>query len=126
MAGIYLFLAEFRSTTDRSVEEDYFSKARQANLSHLKYSKSMHYAQPKAMRFMRTYHWLCRNYRTAQRSIVSARENEYHPDLGRTHLEIGKRLGDRTHLEHTKSIFAEIGAEWDLEQTKKAIKLVAG
>lgn len=35
-------------------------------------------------------------------------------ELAMTHLEIGKRLKDRAHLEKAEAIFAEIGAEFDL------------
>jgi hypothetical protein len=38
-----------------------------------------------------------------------------------THLEMGCRLEDRTHLEKAEAIFAEIGAEWDLTQTRGAL-----
>jgi hypothetical protein len=44
-------------------------------------------------------------------------------ELGATYLETGQRLKDRTHLEKAETIFAEIGAEWDLDQTGKLLKL---
>jgi hypothetical protein len=37
------------------------------------------------------------------------------------HLEMGQRLGDRTHLEKAERVFAEIGAELDLARTKKLL-----
>ncbi len=44
-------------------------------------------------------------------------------ELGMTHLEMGQRLKDHAHLEKAQAIFAEIGAEWDLAQTRKLLKL---
>jgi hypothetical protein len=44
-------------------------------------------------------------------------------ELGMTHLEMGQRLKDRGHLEQAEKIFADIGAEFDLAQTRKLLKL---
>ncbi len=44
-------------------------------------------------------------------------------ELGMTHLEVGQRLKDRKHLEQAEVIFIEIGAEWDLVQTRKLLRL---
>ena len=43
-------------------------------------------------------------------------------DLGVTHLEVGRRLKDREHLEHAEAIFAEIGAEFDLAETRDMLE----
>ena len=42
-------------------------------------------------------------------------------DLGRTHLEMGQRLGDRAHLEQAATLFADIGAEWDLRRARGSL-----
>ena len=42
-------------------------------------------------------------------------------DLGTTYLEMGRRLGDRTHLERAEAILAEIGAAWDLARAREAL-----
>jgi len=44
-------------------------------------------------------------------------------ELGMIYLEMGQRLKDHTHLEKAEAIFAKIGAEWDLGQTRKLLKL---
>ena len=46
-------------------------------------------------------------------------------DLAVTHLDIGRRLKDRAHLQKAEAIFAEIGAEWDLEQARRYLKPLA-
>jgi hypothetical protein len=43
-------------------------------------------------------------------------------ELGMTHLEMGQRLKDRNHLEKAEAIFAEIGGEFDLAQTRKLLE----
>jgi len=42
-------------------------------------------------------------------------------DLDMVHLEMGRGLGDRTHLESNEAIFAEIGAEWNPAQARGAL-----
>jgi hypothetical protein len=39
------------------------------------------------------------------------------------HLEMGRCLNDRDHLQEAEAIFAKIGAEWDLEQTRRYLRL---
>jgi hypothetical protein len=38
-----------------------------------------------------------------------------------THFEAGKRLKNRAHLERAEAIFSQIGAEFDLAETKKLL-----
>ena len=56
-----------------------------------------------------------------QRAIAAAEKFGFLYDLGLAYLESGRLLNKRTHLEHASEIFSEIGAEWDLEQTQKAL-----
>jgi hypothetical protein len=39
-------------------------------------------------------------------------------DEGMALMEMGKRLGERAHVEQAEAIFAEIGAEWCLAQAR--------
>jgi hypothetical protein len=39
-------------------------------------------------------------------------------DLGRTLLEMGRRMGNHSHLERAKALFAELGSEWDLARAR--------
>jgi hypothetical protein len=43
-------------------------------------------------------------------------------DLGMTHLELGRRLSDDEHLKQAEAIFAEIGAEFDLAETRRLLQ----
>jgi hypothetical protein len=43
-------------------------------------------------------------------------------DLAVTHLEMGQRLGERTHLECAEATLAEIGAERDLARAQEALR----
>ena len=42
--------------------------------------------------------------------------------LGMTHLEMGRRLRDQEHLRQAETVFAEIGAEFDLGQTRRLLQ----
>ena len=68
------------------------------------------------MRLQGTYEWLRGKPAAAQqwweRSLSVARETGQRYDLGRTHLEVGRRLGHAEHLEQAAALFTEIGAEW--------------
>jgi hypothetical protein len=44
-------------------------------------------------------------------------------ELGMTHLEMGQRLKNRGHLERAEAIFAEIGAEFDLQEARKLLEV---
>jgi hypothetical protein len=43
-------------------------------------------------------------------------------DLGLTYLELGRRLGERAHLERAEAILSEIGAERDLAQAREVLE----
>jgi hypothetical protein len=42
--------------------------------------------------------------------------------LGMSHLEMGRRLNDREHLQQAETIFAEIGAKFDLAETRRLLE----
>lgn len=77
-------------------------------------------------RHVGTYHWLRGRQRRAQRwwgrSTAEATRLGARPELGRTYLEIGTRLGGSSgerHLDQASSIFTALGLDWDLQQTLK-------
>ena len=78
------------------------------------------------MRLQGVYDWLAGRQASAQkhwqRSIALAEQLGMRYDLAMTHLEMGHRLNDRAHLQKAEAIFAEIGAEWDLEQARKYLQ----
>lgn len=73
------------------------------------------------------HHWLIDRQASAskhwQRSLALAEEMGARCNVGITSLEMGRRLNDREHFQKAEAIFAEIGAEWDLEQASRYLQL---
>jgi hypothetical protein len=84
------------------------------------------YGVPDAMRLRGTYEWLATKPSAAQkwwaRSLSLANEMGMRYQSGMTHLEMGRRLNDLEHLRQAEAIFTEIGAEWDLAQTRDVLQ----
>jgi hypothetical protein len=55
----------------------------------------------------------------------AAEEREMRYEAALTHLEMGKRLSDHDHLKQAEAIFAEIGAEFDLGETRRLLQWLA-
>ena len=122
LAEAYLLAAQRNDGTDRA---DWLRKAKPACRAALKHGKAFRGGLPEAMRLQGIYEWL-RGKRAGarkwwQRSIDLAEELGQPYDLGMTHLEMGRRLGERAHLERAEALFGDIGAEWDLAQARKAL-----
>jgi class 3 adenylate cyclase/tetratricopeptide (TPR) repeat protein len=81
---------------------------------------------PEAMRHRGTYQWLTAKPSAARkwwmRSLSLANEMGMRYQSGLTHLEIGRRLKDLEHLRQAEAIFTEIGAEWDLAETRRLVE----
>jgi hypothetical protein len=81
---------------------------------------------PEAMRYRGTHEWLTTKTFAAQkwwmRSLSLANETGMRYESGMTHLEMGRRLKDLAHLRQAEAIFAEIGAEWDLAETRRLLE----
>ncbi len=78
-----------------------------------------------ALRCRGTYHWLRGHRRRAARSwhksvAVAERLGARH-ELALTWLELGSRTGERGRLEEAAAIFAELGAELDLEHAREQL-----
>jgi tetratricopeptide (TPR) repeat protein len=56
-----------------------------------------------------------------RRSLAVSDEVGSHFELGRTELEMGKRLGDAGHLERAEAIFSKIGAKLDLRDARELL-----
>jgi tetratricopeptide (TPR) repeat protein len=95
-------------------------KAGQACRDALKQGKVYTPGMPEAMMLQGRYEWLRGDPRAAnkwwQRSLLLAEQIGVCYDLGRTHFEIGQRLGESSHLEKAGAIFAQIGAELYIER----------
>jgi class 3 adenylate cyclase/tetratricopeptide (TPR) repeat protein len=81
---------------------------------------------PEALRLRGTYEWLTTKPLAAQkwwmRSLCLANETGMRYESGMTHLEMGRRLKDLEHLRQAEAIFTEIGAEWDLAETRRLLE----
>ncbi|MGD0663062.1 MAG: hypothetical protein ABSD38_33860, partial [Syntrophorhabdales bacterium] len=90
-----------------------------------KAAKVYRFCLPEAMMLQGKYEWIRGKSSSAQewwgKSIKAAEEMGMRYDLGMTHLEMSRRLKDPEHLRHAEALFAEIGAEFDLAETRKLL-----
>jgi len=125
MAEAYLLAAEqIPVGTHERVE--WMKRAERVCLSAIQRSSAFRGRRSEAFRLRGRYAWLQGKAVHAQRwwlkSIAEAEMQEMPYELGMTHLEIGQRLGKRTHLEKAEAIFADIGAELDLARSRELLK----
>ncbi len=90
-----------------------------------KLSKSYRLYLAETLRFRGSHSWLRSKSEEAraawEQSLAVASELEQHYELGLTHLEIGRRLGKKSHLERAEAILSKIGAEWHLVRLREAL-----
>jgi tetratricopeptide (TPR) repeat protein len=122
LAEAYLFAAEQRSGTEKV---EWLKKANGACRDALKQAKAFRPGMPEAMRLWGTCLWLRGKPVAAEkwwrRGLALAGEMGQRYDEGLAHLEMGRRLGDRAHLERARAILAGIGAELDLARAREAL-----
>jgi class 3 adenylate cyclase/tetratricopeptide (TPR) repeat protein len=81
---------------------------------------------PEAMRLKGTYEWLETRPSAAEKwwnrslDLAGKMGMPYHSGLA--HLEIGRRLKERAHLEQAETFFRQVGAEWDLAETERLLE----
>jgi glycine/D-amino acid oxidase-like deaminating enzyme len=123
-AWTYLSAAE---QSDQNEMEIWSRKAGRSCREALRLGHKYRIGLAEAMRLKGTYEWLRDKPASAQRwwqkSLGLAEEMGMRYDLGMTYLEMGQRMKDNAHLERAEAFFAELGAEWDLGQTRKLLKL---
>ena len=111
---------------DGQAKKDRLKKARQVGKRVFKLAKIYQVCLPRAERLEGIYDWLAEKQASAQkhwnRSLTLAEEMGMHYELGMTHLEMGRRLNDHEHLQKAGAIFAEIGAEGDLAETRRLLE----
>ncbi len=112
LADAYLSAAEQCGQAEKA---DWLKTAKQACKDARKQGKAFRPGLPEAMRLQGTYEWLRGKPSAAQkwwqRSLSLAEEMGQRYDVGMAHLEMGRRLGERSHLECAATVLAEIGAE---------------
>jgi hypothetical protein len=123
LAQAYLSLAE---RADGPARTDALRRAKWACQVAMKQGKFDRVSLVAAWRMRGTYQWLREKpesaHRSWHRSLQLAEELHARYEAGLTHLEIGRCFKERPNLERAEGIFAEIGAEWDLERTRKLLE----
>jgi hypothetical protein len=122
LAEAYLFAAEHEPGSETS---KWLMRARQACKEALTYNRRYQPGLPEAQMLQGRYEWLRGRPKAASRwwrqALTTAEARGQRSDLGVIHLEMGRRLGDRAHLERAEAILADVGAEWDLAQAREAL-----
>ncbi|MGZ3495635.1 MAG: tetratricopeptide repeat protein, partial [Thermodesulfobacteriota bacterium] len=120
----YLLAAE---QSDQNERKNWLRKAGRSCREALGQGKKYRIGLAEAMRLKGTYEWLRHKPASAQKcwqkSLGLAEKMGMRCELGMIYLEMGQRLKERVHLEKAETIFSEIGAEWDLGQTRKLLRL---
>jgi tetratricopeptide (TPR) repeat protein len=119
----YLLAAEHNGDIE---SVDWLKKAGIACQVALKQGRVYPPGLPEAMMLRGRYEWLSGQRSAAKkwwrRSLALAENMGVRYDLGRTLLEMGRRLDERAYLERAEAIFAEIGAQWDLARAQEALQ----
>ncbi len=130
IAPVWAALAELRlilaEQTEASRRDTPMKAARQACQMALKWGRLDRASLVAAYRAKGTYEWLAGSPTAAhwwwQRSLQLARRLGARYELGMTHLEIGRLTGEHDRLESAQSIFANVGAQFDLAQTQGLLR----
>jgi tetratricopeptide (TPR) repeat protein len=105
----------------------------------LKVSKKFKRHRVEILRLMGTRSWLLGEHKQALKwwseSIEAGERLKFRPDLSRTYFEIGKRLSEPNspyrelngisssdYLNKAKTMFEEMGLQWDLEQLERVME----
>jgi tetratricopeptide (TPR) repeat protein len=126
LAEAYLLAAVHRASGDHG---DWLSKAEGVCKEALRSGRRARFGLPEALILQGRCEWLRGRPKAAQRwwrralALAEAQGQRY--DAGVIHLEMGRRLGDRSHLDRAEAILAEIGAEWDLARAREALEEMA-
>jgi tetratricopeptide (TPR) repeat protein len=125
-AELYLALVEHATGVE---QEELFRKAKAACQAAQK-SKAPHLGgRARACRLHATYAWLRGKPMTARkwwrRSLRSADRLGARWELGMTHLEMGRRLQQASHLQQAEVIFSDIGATLDAAQAREIWESIA-
>jgi hypothetical protein len=125
LAEAYLVAAEQGTRLRPSAGGAWLGRARRACREALKQGKAFRPGLPEAMRLRGTYEWLRGKPAAAdkwwRRGLALAEEMGQPYDSGLIHLEMGKRLGERAHLERAEALLSEVGAAWDLARARELL-----
>lgn len=124
---VWTSLAQARLTEAEQAKESAkataLKNAKQACRIALKHSRFDRGALPVVYRMLGTYEWLSGRAAAAQRwwrqSVQIAEDLGARHELATTHREIGRRIGDSSHLERAETILADMYAKSQQNQTPK-------
>ena len=123
LAEVYLSLAEQSSDVDRPAQ---LKRAQQACRAAQTEGRFYSGGLSPAYRVRGTYEWLRGRPTIAQnwwhKSLRSARAVGARWELGMTHLEMGKRLQDRLHVETAVTLFSDMGAAMEAEKGRQLLQ----
>lgn len=124
LAEAYLLMSERTSGSERQA---WLAKARSACRIALRTGRRyVPRLLPDALRVQGIYSYISGDRSKAgilwQKGIDMANKGGMKFELGLTHLEAGRRLQDRAHLERAVAVFAEIGAEFNLNEARNLLK----
>jgi class 3 adenylate cyclase/tetratricopeptide (TPR) repeat protein len=123
---VYLAAAEQAVGSKR---KDWLRKAGPVCKKLLRLAKVKRLFLPQAIRLQGKYEWLRGKTSSAKEcwegSQHLAEKMGMRYEAGMIHLEMGRCLNDRDHLQKAETIFADIGAEWDLEQARRYLQPLA-
>ncbi len=123
LALAYLTKAE---ETEGKFKKAWLKKAKDVCRKSLKGGRHNRMALPDAQRFQGSYLWLSGKPKKAQkwwaRALSQAEDTGMRYEEAMIHMEIGRRLGDRAHLQYAISVLEDIGAELDLVAARKALQ----
>lgn len=121
LADAYLALAEQAEGPNRRV----LARAKDAVRASMKLGKFVLPGMESAYRARGTLEWLLGRATRArswwERSLAMSQKIGSQLELGRTELEMGRRLGDPSHLARAEGIFSQIGAKLDLRDARELI-----
>jgi len=124
-----LYLAASEQAKGKDGEE-WLKKAKRAGRKAIHWAQQRRLIFPEAERLQGVYDWLKGRHTSAQkhwqRSLLLAEEMGMKYERATTHLEMGRRLKDIVHLEQAERIFTEVGAEFDLAETRKLLQALSG
>lgn len=122
-AETYLLSAEHSEGARR---EDLLRKAKHACYRALRGCGTYRGSLAYAYRLRGTYECLTGKHTAAQkwwqRGLIVAEKQGTRYDLGMTHLEMGRKLRDASHLKRSEEIFLDIGAELELSQVQNLLE----
>ncbi len=122
------FSETYLAAADRATDKDrqeWIKRAKRSCRYTLQAAKRYRPPLMDAQFFQGRYEWLRGNSSAAQKwwskALEEARRKGDRYEEGIVHLEIGSRLDDLSHLQQAEAILEEIGAEFDLAQTREVL-----